>query len=142
MTENKIVRYLVDYFLSEGFETFLEVPFLSRRIDLVAQQKSTGDLYLVEAKVSNWRKALEQACIYLLCGDYAYNAIAENFVHRVKEDDLAHHGVGLISVNSRPILKRKAEKSRYRSEYYSTWLRYFLRDHSRYLTEEGDVIND
>jgi len=139
--ESQIVKTLEKDFQSRGFSTFLEVPFLSRRIDLVAVSKETGDLLLVEAKVSNWKKALEQASIYLLGGEFVFIAIADDFVHRVDQDKVQGLGIGLLSVNNRVSIQIEAQRSRYQSAYYASWIREFLNNLPIYLRQEGVVIN-
>ncbi len=102
---------IVDYLKNEGYNYYEEIKFLTRYIDLVGHKKKK--LIAIEVKVSNWKKALQQALACRLCAHESYIALSEKFVHRVQLDILKEYGIGLIAVkdNSIEIIQR-AKKSK------------------------------
>jgi hypothetical protein len=96
-SEKAMYEPLESYFHSKGFETFREVPLLTRRIDLLGVNHS--EIAAVELKVKNWQKALQQALSYRLCANRVYVAVSKVFVHRVNTELFRHYGIGILSVD-------------------------------------------
>lgn len=94
--EAVVNRGVSEMYEAMGLSTVDEVPMLEKRIDIVVPD---GDeLIAIESKVKNWRKAFRQAISYRLCADRVYIAMWHEFAHRVDEDLLTSHGIGLIVV--------------------------------------------
>jgi hypothetical protein len=49
-------------------------------------------------KLTDWRRALEQALLYQLCSDFVYIAMPESSALRVDKAELQNNRIGLISV--------------------------------------------
>lgn len=91
----RVRRYLAD----SGYIVKAEVPFLSKRIDLVGVRPKNGHVVAVEAKVDHWRKGLQQVLPYRLCAHEAYLAISARRATSVDRRLLARYGIGLITVD-------------------------------------------
>ena len=74
-----------------------EVPFFHCVMDVFAASDSL-ETVAVEMKVSKWRQALRQARVYQLCADRVYIAVAAEFAHRVRTEELDRLGIGLLTV--------------------------------------------
>jgi hypothetical protein len=96
------------HLLDEGFVVRREVPFLSKRIDIVGVQSESRQILAVEAKVRDWRKGLRQALTYRLCADEVYLALAAPYAKRADRGLLAEFGVGLMAVDGSARLELNA----------------------------------
>lgn len=72
----------------------MEVPTLGRAIDLVLYRGRA--LTSVEFKLSNWKRALKQACDHRLVADYAYVCMPSKRVTSEIEHGFKNAGVGLL----------------------------------------------
>lgn len=126
MLEARLVAKLQDDFQTRSWATFEEVPFLHRRIDLVAVEPSTDTLIAVEAKVKNWRVAVRQAISCLLCCDYVYIALPEGRVRAVDIDHLRQLGIGLISIGVDVVTVVDPPTSMLKNPYHTETLRGML----------------
>lgn len=97
MSEREMYSPLESFFHLMGFQTFREVPLLTRQIDLVGLNHDS--IIAVELKVKNWQKALQQALSYRLCADKVYVAVAKQFVHRVNRSMCEDFGIGILGVD-------------------------------------------
>lgn len=59
------------------------------------------EVVAIEAKVSDWKKGAIQAKRYTLFANRVFLAIDSRYAHRVNEDLLRRHGIGLISVSAK-----------------------------------------
>ncbi len=71
-----------------------EVPILGRSADLAYIHN--GELYTVEFKIADWRRALAQARDHLLGSDYSYICMPERRVSDEMHAELTETGVGLM----------------------------------------------
>lgn len=99
ISENLVQNQVKEHFEHECFTVYEEVPMLGNRIDIVATKKGGSEVIAVEVKVSDWKRAVQQAVLYRLVADRVYVAIWEDFVHRVDFDVLRHFGIGVLEVN-------------------------------------------
>jgi len=78
-----------------------EVPMIDKFIDVVAIPRNPNEkeIIAIEAKINNWKRAIQQAITYRLCADKVYVAIWHEFRHRVDENVLDDFGIGLMEVN-------------------------------------------
>lgn len=97
MSEREMYSPLESFFLQMGFQTFREVPLLTKRIDLVGINHDS--IVAVELKVKNWQRALQQALSYRLCANRVYLAVAKRFVHRVDCSMCEDFGIGVLGVD-------------------------------------------
>ena len=122
MFEKNLVDRLECHLSSEGEAVFREVPFLQRYIDIIGYNKASGKIVAIEAKIKNWRVALQQARICLLCSDEVYIALPQKFVHRVASDSLQSLGIGLLSVGDDVEIIIKPGPPKYKHDYHFEWL--------------------
>lgn len=112
-SEKDLVDLLNASFRIQGFITAREVRMLSKSIDLIAYNPVDDELIAVEAKLSKWRRAFQQAMTYRICADKAYIAIFNDFSHRVNTDLLRKYNIGLIIVSEdRVYTKFEVKKDR------------------------------
>ncbi len=105
-----------------GVIVITELPFLQRRVDIVALQPSDSRIIAVEAKVKNWGDAVRQAVPCLLFADEVYIALPQEFSHRVRHDVIEQYGIGLIQVNSQVEVLIPPVRSPYCTPYYRQWV--------------------
>ncbi|MDD5750359.1 MAG: hypothetical protein PHU56_01780 [Candidatus Pacebacteria bacterium] len=95
MTEAQILRFAKKKLIEKGSMVYIQVPFLSRCIDMVLLD---GDeIISIEFKLHDWRKAVIQSKDHLLGVDKAYICIParENPSDQLLET-LKEHGIGLF----------------------------------------------
>lgn len=100
-----------------------EVGFFERRIDVYGFSKIRNETIAVEAKLRNWKKALQQALLYQLCSDFSYVAMPVEVFSLIDLSVFERNGVGFIGVypsgRCRELIKAKPSsvlKSYYRDE--------------------------
>jgi len=101
ISENLLIFTLVEYFKKRNMDIYLEVPFLSRNIDIVLKDKLKKETLAIEAKISNWNKVIEQAKLTLLGVDRAYIAMPASKMSPLDRyrEFLTYYGIGVISVD-------------------------------------------
>jgi len=112
LTESKIVEKLIYDSYKKDLHYAIEVPFYRNKIDLVTINPRNKEVIAIEAKISNWYRAIQQATSYTLCADKVYLAIWHEYAHRVDENLLEKYGIGLMSVNGTVEILHKSKKSR------------------------------
>ena len=110
-SEKDLVDLLDESFRMHGFVTAKEVRMLSKFIDLVAYNPADNGLVAIEAKLSRWRRAFQQAMTYRICANDVYIAIPAGISHRVDIELLKMYGIGLIIASDDYVYTRfEAEK--------------------------------
>lgn len=104
----RVRRYLAE----AGYRVRAEVPFLSKRIDLVGVLPRTGHVVAVEAKVDHWRQGLQQVLPYRLCAHEAFLAVSARHVPSVDLELLAKYGIGLMAVDGIAKVEMRAQTSK------------------------------
>lgn len=100
VTERRLVDVLMCH-LREQHATGREVGHYERRIDVATIRSDTNELWAIEAKTTDWPRALSQAIVNLAAAERSYVAIYSNHAHRVPVEVLDKHGVGLIAVGTK-----------------------------------------
>ncbi len=100
VTERRLVDVLVCH-LREQHATGREVGYYEKRIDVVTIRSDTNELWAIEAKTTDWSRALSQAIVNLAAAERSYIALYSKHAHRVPLEILDEHGVGLIAVGTR-----------------------------------------
>ena len=116
--EKHLTSRLADYYKGSGYQILQEVRLYPREIDLLLFDPIAVDLIAVEVKLSDWRKAINQAMLNKLYSHFSLIAITSNAVNHLPLNLLEERGLGLIEIdargrnnkNFRAILK--AERSR------------------------------
>ncbi|MGA8160271.1 MAG: hypothetical protein WCB76_05665 [Acidobacteriaceae bacterium] len=84
---------------TQGYRLQLaEMPFYEYRIDIYSVCKKRDATAAVELKLSDWRRALDQALLYQLCADFVYVAMPIKAASRLDMGLFAEHCIGLIGV--------------------------------------------
>ncbi len=97
--ESLLYPLVADYKRRQSFQLQApEMQFYEYRIDLFGYSQTLNLSVSVELKLTNWRRAIEQALLYQLCSDYSFIALPESTVKRVDLGLLTCHGIGLIAV--------------------------------------------
>lgn len=81
-----------------------------KRIDMVTLKNKK--LVSIEVKISNWKKALQQAYSNLYVFDYSYVALWHTTVPNIDSDIFKSLGIGILEVNGscEEIMKAKPSK--------------------------------
>src|SRR5712692_4089128 len=122
--ESSLYRPVAAYARNRGFRWQRpEVQFYEYRIDLYGFSRPDDMTVAIELKLTNWRRAFEQALIYQLCSDLVYIAVPHGTSLRVDTGLLHAHGIGLVAVRAsgrcKEVLKAiqsKVVRHHYRSE--------------------------
>jgi len=101
-SEERLIAALIKHFSEDdSFRIYREVAFLNKRIDIVLVNHTIDEIWAVEAKISWWKKVIEQAKFTLLAVDRAYIALP-----MTKLDGLCHYrhviqslGIGFLGVD-------------------------------------------
>jgi hypothetical protein len=99
LRERELQRLCAMHFSQLGFLTCEEVPFLFKVADLFCFHEGSGECLAVEVKIRDWRRALKQACVYLMMADKVYIALHDGSVDSADLDALSDVGVGLLAIS-------------------------------------------
>lgn len=100
VTERRLVDVLICHW-REQHATGREIAHYERRIDVVIMRSDTNEIWAIEAKTSDWPRALSQAIVNTAAAERSYIAIYSKHAHRVPLRILDEHGVGLIAVGTK-----------------------------------------
>ncbi len=100
VTERRLVDVLVSYLRPEH-QVGREVTHYEKRIDVVAISTTSEEMWAIEAKTSNWGKAISQAIVNLAAAERSYIAMYALNAHRVPAQVLDEYGIGLIAVGTK-----------------------------------------
>ena len=95
MNEFSLVNSIVNELKSYGYTVNTEVPNLYRSAD-IAVIDNKGEIWIIECKISNIKKAIEQSKTHMLSADKVFigtpfRKTTEKTIHKLKEA-----GIGLI----------------------------------------------
>jgi hypothetical protein len=111
-----------------------ELPFYEYRIDLYAFSATKDATVAFELKLTNWRRALQQALLYQLSADYVYIAMPETAAIRVDQAELQAEGIGLIAVHISGLCMCILE-----AEQHSEVREFYRGSHISYLKESANA---
>jgi Holliday junction resolvase len=94
-SERELVRTLARFLQTDGFECFFEVPNMGQSVDLVL--KKNGSLYLIEAKLKDWKRGLQQCRAHQLVADFICIAMGSNFISQELLNQANELGVGVLN---------------------------------------------
>lgn len=100
ITERRLVDVLIS-FLREHHIVGREIRHYEKRIDIVTIKSDTDELWAIEAKISDWTRAISQAIVNQATSEKSYIALHSKNVHRVPPTILEQFGIGLISVGTK-----------------------------------------
>ena len=97
MRESDLLPPITEYLDHSGLTPYYEVPFETRRIDVVGW--GSGRLVCIELKVHDWRRAIVQASICQLCTPEVYVALPYPLARKVDQQPFREFGIGLLAVD-------------------------------------------
>ena len=83
----------------DNVSVYMEVPVFCRSVDLVIQEKQNSEIFAIEFKLHDWKRAIQQVQIIGLCFDYLYICLPKpktDFSANKISDACIANGVGLI----------------------------------------------
>ena len=133
-TEQEQVDLLVPWLENQGFCIACEVGQSMQMVDVAGAKN--GLLYLIEAKLANWKQAMKQCEAHELVADYIYIAIgtkniSPNFMEAMKEK-----GFGIIHCHPETGKMYIALKAKKNSYYWIPQKRVFLNKFRFRLNED------
>lgn len=99
VTERRLVDVLVCY-LRKQHATGREIKHYERRIDVATIRSDTNQLWAIEAKTTDWSRALSQAIVNMAAAERSYIAMYSKHAHRVPVSVLEKYGIGLIAIGT------------------------------------------
>src|SRR5205807_2476249 len=93
-SEACLVKHVAAFLRHGGYEVCLEIPNMGQSVDIVAAKGRF--VTCIEAKISNWRRALRQCLAHELVADYICIAFEGTIVSAKLKRDTAALGYGLI----------------------------------------------
>ena len=133
MTEDKLNRTLVEYFKEKDKNVFAEIPFLSRRIDIVVLNGE--EIYSYELKLKNWKKAIEQLKDQRIVSNYSILCMPKKNMTIQQEQkitkELSFYGFGFNlwdQFNSELIEVLKPRYNKLLNPYYNNKLKSNIKD--------------
>ena len=100
VTERRLCDVLVAYYRGRH-AVAREVQHYEKRIDVVVVCAGLNQLWAIEAKVSDWKRAVRQAVVNLAVAERSYIAMYRQNAHRVPWGYLHQRRIGLIEVGTR-----------------------------------------
>ncbi len=112
-TEAELVEIVKEYFLKNNFKINTEIQMYSKRIDIVCIDIVTQEVYAIEVKLKNWKRAIQQALTYRLCSDYSFIAVPEEIYQNIDMKFISQYGIGIITITQegKVNIKKPALKS-------------------------------
>lgn len=93
-SERDLVDNLIIFLNNNNYKTKIEIPNMGQSVDIVAQK---GDqLTFIEAKLKNWRRAIEQCEAHEHIADYICIALSKTKITNLIIEKLIFLGYGLI----------------------------------------------
>lgn len=68
-------RFIKNIGNRDDIDVYIEVPVFCRSVDLVIQEKQNAEIFAIEFKLHDWKRAIQQAQSVGLCFDYLYITI-------------------------------------------------------------------
>jgi hypothetical protein len=111
--EEELRKPVHEYFRTRQYSVFDEVRLFSRGIDIIAKRRN--EIVAIELKLSDWKKAIYQACLNQRVSDYSYVALPEPLWNRINREVYTMsvaQGIGLLSVDgvARQIMRSERSK--------------------------------
>lgn len=100
-------RFIKNIGNRDDIDVYIEVPVFCRSVDLVIQEKQNAEIFAIEFKLHDWKRAIQQAQSVGLCFDYLYICLPKpktNSSASKISDTCISNGVGLIFYDTDVIL--------------------------------------
>jgi hypothetical protein len=81
-------------------EFYLNVPSMSRCVDIAVRARAKDEILTIELKLANWRRALRQARDHLLAADRAYVCVPAIKLTASCIGECRSRGIGLLALES------------------------------------------
>lgn len=92
--ESELISRLTEFLREDGYRVRLEVPNLGQSADMVATKGRW--VTVIEAKLSNWGRGLDQCIAHSHVADFVCIAVATESVSKPLDARAAHSGIGII----------------------------------------------
>jgi hypothetical protein len=98
--EKELLSPVMHYLYEIGCQQVIsELRFFDRGIDVYGIRNSKPrKSYAVELKLTDWKRALQQAAVYQLCSDFSYVAVPIRSLFTIDLNPFKECGVGLLVV--------------------------------------------
>ena len=70
-------RFIKNIGNRDDIDVYIEVPVFCRSVDLVIQEKENAEIFAIEFKLHDWKRAIQQAQSVGLCFDYLYICLGQ-----------------------------------------------------------------
>lgn len=94
-SEKELVYRIVKFLRNDGYQVVLEAPNMGQSVDLVGIKDNT--LTLIEAKISDWSRAIDQCRAHQLVADYICIALGKRISSERLIESVKKLGYGIIS---------------------------------------------
>lgn len=98
VSESKLQQAVAVHFRKNGYVVAPEVQFFTKRVDLFAVHRASLMTVAVETKMHDWKRALSQARIYLLCAHRVFVATPSNVAYNIIAKGQWDAAIGLLAV--------------------------------------------
>jgi hypothetical protein len=96
--ESSLLTPAANYYRRRGYKIQKrELQFFEYSVDLYAYNKTKDLTIAVELKLTDWRRAVNQAVIYSLCADVVTVCVPKQTATRIDLDFMRRFGIGLLS---------------------------------------------
>lgn len=96
-SEFQMVENLVSFLKKHGHTVRIECPNMGQSVDIVTEKD--GFITCIEAKMKDWKRAIEQCETHLAVADYIYIAIASKTASEKLCRETARRGWGIYHCN-------------------------------------------
>lgn len=100
VSECQLQEAVAEHFRRHGYVVMPEIQFLTKRIDLFAVHRASLATVAIETKIHDWKRALFQARIYLLCADHVFVAMPSALAHNLAAKGFGDDAVGLLAIET------------------------------------------
>lgn len=114
MTEAELIEITSVLLEDQGYLAITSVRVPPREIDLVLIDRASLAVVAVEAKLRDWRKAVEQAAVNLWLTDYSLIVMPMSSISRIDLSILQNTDIGIVGYESprKLVTVKCANKSR------------------------------
>ena len=99
-SERQLQEAVAEHFRKQGYVVMPEMQFFTKRIDLYAVHRVSLATVAIETKIHDWKRALFQARIYLLCADRVFVAMPSSLAHNIAAEGFSRDAVGLLAIET------------------------------------------
>lgn len=99
-SEFALVEQVSEALVRSGHDVFLEVPLMSRCVDIVAVHRESGNVSAIECKLRDWKRAMTQARSHAIACDSVAICIPHREASAALLESCKSVGVGLMMIDA------------------------------------------